>query len=283
MTLADRGAWLGAVRWLRRRILEPRAHQLTAEVVRLTRRLDDLALIFGEHPTMRAEQAAQHSFPSPAVSVILPTWNRAAFVGDAIRSVQAQSFADWELLVLDDGSTDDTASVMAGFAVDQRIRFEALPHAGQCVARNHGQAVARGAIIAYIDSDNLWYPGFLAAVVALLHARPDIDCTYGAMVSDIHQPRLVFEPFDRNLLLKGNFIDTSTFAHRRSLTERYGGFDSKASPVEDWDLVLRYTEHAPAFALPVPAVRYRSVDDQRVSDTQTKDQPIRHVQSRWRK
>jgi glycosyltransferase involved in cell wall biosynthesis len=167
----------------------------------------------------------------------------------AIRSVQAQHFSDWELIVVDDGSADDTATVIASFATDTRIHYVTRPHAGQCAARNHGQSVANGSLFAYLDSDNLWYPGFLAAAVAVFAGRSDVDCLYGAMITDAHWGRILFEPFDRERLIAGNYIGMSTFIHRRALIDRFGGFDDELSALEDWDLILRYTAHAPAYRL----------------------------------
>lgn len=281
MTGSVRNGLLDYVRWLRSRIFERQAYNVTAELHRLAQRVETLELLLTEHPGVSDFDLVGSAFASPAVSVIMPTWNRADIVGAAIRSVQAQSFPDWELLVMDDGSTDDTAAVLASFASDPRIKAHVLPHAGQCVARNHGQSVARGALIAYLDSDNLWYPGFLGAAVAVFAARPDVDCAYGAMVSDVHRPRVIFEAFDRERLLAGNFIDMSCFVHRAQLIAQLGGFDAKTTPLDDWDLVLRYTAHAPAYRIPVAAVRYREMDDKRISMTQSKQAPDARIRAKW--
>lgn len=232
----------------------------------IDRRISALEILL-EHPDIHGVSRRNPGFPSPAVTVVMPTWNRSDVVGAAIRSVQAQRFSDWELIVVDDGSTDNTAGIMAEFAGDPRIRYEILPHGGQCIARNHALRLARGALVAYLDSDNIWYPDFLAAVVSLFAARPDVDCAYGAMVTDVHirGERILFHPFDRNRLLVGNFIAMSTFVHRRQLFERYGGFDEALDSQEDWDMILRYTAHAPAYRLPALAARCRVVDDKRVS------------------
>jgi glycosyltransferase involved in cell wall biosynthesis len=251
----------------------------------LTARIDRLERLLTEHPKALALTAPARPLGSPAVSVITPTWNRAAIVGAAIRSVQAQTFTDWELIVVDDGGTDDTASVVASFADDPRIRFAMIPHGGQCRARNHGLRLARGSLIAYLDSDNVWYPDFLAAITTLFEARPAVDCAYGAMVTEAHggvtQGRILFEPFDRTRLLRGNFIGMSTFVHRHSLVERYGGFDETLDGLEDWDLILRYTSHEPATALPVLAVRYRTVDEQRVTVTRRLGAAEARVRAKW--
>src|SRR5262249_33531581 len=155
----------------------------------------------------------------------------------------------WELIVVDDGSADATAEMVRTLAgADPPIRCEAQLHSGPCVARNLALRLARGALIPYLHSAHLWYPDFLAAAVALFAARPDVDCAYGAMITEWHLPpgqRILFERFDRTRLLDGNFIGMSTFIHRRSLVDRHGGFDESLSTLEDWDLILRYTSHAP--------------------------------------
>lgn len=208
--------------------------------------------------------------PAPVVSVILATYNRADFVGDAIRSVLAQHFVDWELIVVDDGSTDDSRTVIAAYLDDPRIRLVELPHLGVAEARNEGMRVARGELIAHLDSDNLWFPGFLSEATQSLRANPDVELVYGVLVSDAHQLNetcLLFVPFDRARLLQHNYIDTNTIVFRRSLYEALGGFDQSLDRLVDWDLVLRYTADAPALALPVLAARYRVCDAHRISDT----------------
>jgi glycosyltransferase involved in cell wall biosynthesis len=247
----------------------------------LRERIDTLELVLTEHPYVASTSLQRSSLPSPVVSVILPTWNRAPVVGAAIQSVLAQDFSDWELVVVDDGSTDDTASVLASFSTDSRIRYVQLPHLGQCKARNYAHSVSTGSLIAYLDSDNLWYPAFLAAAVPVFAARSDVDCVYGAMVTDAHGGRILFEPFSRERLIAGNYIGMSTFIHRRSMIDRFGGFDEELSSLEDWDLILRYTTHAPAYPLPVPAVRYRVMDDKRVSSTQPHDVALKRIRHKW--
>jgi glycosyltransferase involved in cell wall biosynthesis len=232
----------------------------------------DLERLLTESPVVRPPGAAQRvkQMPSPIVSVILPTRDRAHCIADAIASVQAQHFTDWELIIVDDGSLDDTASVVEPFLDDRRIHYVTQAASGSCAARNHGQRLARGGLIAYLDSDNVWYPGFLSAAVDTLAIEPTVGLVYGVLVTDVHQleaTRLFWVPFDRGRLLETNFIDMNTIVHRRSLIEAYGNFDETIDRMDDWDLVLRYTEHAPARALPVLAARYRVRDDRRISTT----------------
>jgi glycosyltransferase involved in cell wall biosynthesis len=211
----------------------------------------------------------------------MPTWNRAGIIGAAIRSVQAQSFQDWELIVVDDGSEDDTASVLRGFAGDPRIRYLPRDHQGLCHTRNHALAQARAPIIAYLDSDNVWYPGFLAAVVSTFAAEPTVDCVYGALVIDsAFGPGLLFHAYDRASLEQGNYIDVNTFAHRRTMFERYGGFDPALRRLDDWDLVLRYTAEKPPRRLPILAARYRTMDALRVTQTELIEPDIVHIRAK---
>ena len=107
----------------------------------------------------------------PIVSIVLPTYNRADVIGRAIASVRAQTLADWELLIVDDGSTDGTPDVVAG--LDDRIHLLRQDNAGTYVARNNGLARARGRYITFLDSDDEWLPHFLELTVGFLRAYPD--------------------------------------------------------------------------------------------------------------
>ena len=207
---------------------------------------------------------------APLVSIVMPTRDRAGCIGEAIASVLAQDYPHWQLHIVDDGSRDDTRAVMAPFLADPRISYEAIAHSGPSAARNHALRAARGDFVAYLDSDNLWFPGFLGAAVAALTNDPGTDLVYGALATDAHAPgglSLLFEAFDRARLEHGNYIDLNVVVHRRSLCESHGCFDESLSRLVDWDLVLRYTAHAPARSLPILAARYRIRDTQRISDS----------------
>ncbi len=209
--------------------------------------------------------------PNPSVSVVLPTFNRARFIGDAITSVQRQSFANWELVIVDDGSTDDTSAVVAPFLADRRITCVRQDNGGDAAARNRGIAETGAPLVAYIDSDNVWYPDFLACAVDCFAAKPEVDFAYGALVSDHHglgDVRILWKPFDRDALLTANFMDTNVIVHRRTLVARYGRWDSDVKRMSDWDLALRYTSEKPAHQLPVLAAQYRVCDERRVSDVE---------------
>ena len=182
---------------------------------------------------------------TPLVSVIMPTFNRAPILAEAIGSVLEQSYPNWELLVCDDGSTDRTAQVVAQMA-DPRIRYLAFEKANGAVARNRGLALARGAYVAYLDSDNLWHPHYLDVMLRVLLAAPSRACAYAAYLDTeivgtrVEWRALAAEPFDPLRLAGANFIDLNTICHHRHLYDWLGGFDEALPRVQDWDLALRY-------------------------------------------
>jgi hypothetical protein len=255
---------------LRGEIARLRALHTTSDLDVLKERVRQLELLLTEHPKTDSRGLTSIPFPSPAVSIILATWNRANVLADAIGSVREQSFTDWELIIIDDGSTDRTAEIVGGFANDARVHYVQQSHGGISQARNRGLRLAKGSLIAYLDSDNLWYPGFLSAAVTAFASDPEIDCAYGGLVSEAHDGtgngRILFRPFDRQELVKENFIDLNTFVHRRQLADIHGVFDETLDRLVDWDLILRYTEHKPARRLSTLAARYRIVDQCRITD-----------------
>ncbi|MGN6122987.1 MAG: glycosyltransferase family 2 protein, partial [Sphingomonas oligoaromativorans] len=113
--------------------------------------------------------------PPPAVSVIVPAWGVAHLVGEALTSLQAQSFGDWEAIVIDDGAPDDVAGAVAPFvAADPRIRFLATGNGGLSAARNRAIAASRAPLIALLDGDDQYRPDYLERMVAAIRAAPDL-------------------------------------------------------------------------------------------------------------
>jgi len=269
---------------LREEIARLRAIQTSSAAHGLNDRIGQLEILLTEHSKTDSRGLTTICFPSPVVSVVMPTWNRAKVISDAIASVQAQLFTDWELIIIDDGSTDNTAEIVATLADDRRIRYVKQPHAGAAQARNHGLRLAQGSLIAYLDSDNLWYPGFMAAAVAAFAADPATDSAYGALITEAHgqDQRILFKPFDRAELVKENFIDLNTFMHRRSLVAACGEFDETLDRLIDWDLILRYTQHTPARRVPVMAARYRTLDEHRITDNAACGSNYFRVRRKWR-
>ncbi len=189
--------------------------------------------------------AAFTPLTTPLVSVIMPTWNRGQMIERTIQSLLDQSYQNWECIIVDDGSTDNTAQIMTRYLADPRFRFYSRPHRGCSAARNAGLAEVRGDAIAYLDTDNLWLPNYLSAVVSAFERDEELKSVYAAQI--VSRPREGFSyiranPFDFASLSRENFIDINVFAHRRELLERLGGFDESLERLNDWDLILRYTE-----------------------------------------
>src|SRR5258706_6407489 len=109
---------------------------------------------------------------SPSVSIVIATRDRAHWIAETIESVQRQTFTDWELVIVDDGSTDDTVRVVARFADDDRIRWVPRTPEGRSAARNHGIAVSSAPLVAFQDADDLWQPTKLARQVDALATDP---------------------------------------------------------------------------------------------------------------
>lgn len=207
---------------------------------------------------------------TPRVSIITPVWNRAALIAATLRSALAQTFQDFELILSDDGSTDDSVPrALALASGDPRLVVVRLPHSGcPAVARNAAARVARGEYIAYLDSDDLWLPDKLALQVQVLDQRRDAAMVYalasyydGQRERGVHGPKVarVPESIFELLLLHGNFIQTSSVLIRREICEQLGGFDEAEAlrASEDLDLWLRVAHRYPVLFVPRVLTRYR--------------------------
>lgn len=198
--------------------------------------------------------------PRPLVSVVMPMFNRAGIVGEAIASVLAQTYPNFELIVVDDGSSDDSVATVRGFD-DPRIRLIELgENQGVTVARNTALRAAQGEIIAYLDSDNTWDDRFLAAHVGALLELPDADMIYsGVLLYSGHatEPYAIrYGHLHRALLENKNYIDNNIIVHRRAFLDRLGGFDENLRRYVDWDLILRATELGRVYSVPMLLCHY---------------------------
>jgi len=202
------------------------------------------------------------------VSVIIPTWNRARVVCEAIESVLSQTLAGLEVIVVDDGSTDDTDSrLRARYGDDPRVTLLSQPNGGPAAARNRGLAAARGELVAFLDSDDLWDPGLLAAQVGLLELHPTAALSFcDAHVEDERgrhgQTRFESKRFagDCSLagIIKARFpLCTPSVLIRRVALARVGGFDASFACAEDWDLWIRLIGSYEAVSLARPLVTIR--------------------------
>ena len=187
-------------------------------------------------------------------TVVIPAFNAGRTIGSSIRSVLQQTEQDFEIVVVDDGSTDDTSERARSFATDPRIRVIDQPNGGPSAARNAGLASARGFYLSMLDADDLWLPEYLEVMGAALDSDRDAAFAYtDAWVLDDETMRIrraSAMSYQRPpktlpdarafflLLLDRNFVYTSVTV-RRSVIDEVGGYDEDLSTGEDWDLWLR--------------------------------------------
>lgn len=210
------------------------------------------------------------SVSSPRVSVIIPTYNRESTIGLAIQSVLDQTFADFEVLVIDDGSTDSTESVVRAFG-DPRLAYLRQRHSGlPAVARNTGLRRARGEYVAFLDSDDLWLRDKLAVQVAYMDAHPEVALSYTNTYQFAEdpercqqQPVLLSEEafsghvFERlygrqripnlTVMIKGMVVDTVGLLDE----------DERLKANEDYEYWLRIAHRYPIGYIDKPLAKYR--------------------------
>jgi len=195
----------------------------------------------------------------PIVSVVIPTYNRARCVVQAVDSVLSQTCDAYEIIVVDDGSTDNTQAALAVYG--DRIRYIYQENAGVSAARNVGIAAAHGTWIAFLDSDDEWLPEKLEVQLEQVSKNPElvVHCTNGVFVSvdgaehemySLNASTLLQTDFWRIehpllLLLKGPFCSSPCFLARRSVILDNGAMDEELPFHEDWDLYLRLSIAGP--------------------------------------
>lgn len=203
------------------------------------------------------------------VSVIIPTYNRERFLRHAVQSVLNQSFQDWELIIVDDGSTDGTAELVKTFR-DSRIRYFYQSRQGVSAARNRGIRESDRPWLAFLDSDDRWEPGKLERQLEVLLDAPEFRIVYtdeiwirnGRRVNQARRHRK-FSGWIYHRCLPLCIISPSSIFIERTILERERGFDETLPVCEDYDLWLRITAQYPVLFLPEPLiVKYGGHSDQ---------------------
>lgn len=218
---------------------------------------------------------------APLVSVVVPAYNSGAFISETIRSVLAQSLADLELIVVDDGSTDDTPTLVAQIG-DPRLRLIRVPHSGLPPAtRNRGLRESRGRFVALLDADDLWLPRKLEAQVRCLEISSSAGCVHTAVHHLVngtveeapplrHDARVIEGSEAIPRLLTRNFIYNSSTMVRREIFDQVGYLLEEPGflMVDDFDLWLRMAEVGWGFSyVAEPLVLYRVRPDSVSRDT----------------
>ena len=201
----------------------------------------------------------------PTVSVITATYNYGRYLGGAIESVLAQTFSDWEMIVVDDGSTDNTQQVIQPYLADKRIRYHRTKNQGQPAAENTGIRLSCGCFIAFLDADDLWMPEKLDAQMKLFHSKPDLAVVYsgrriinpeGVTISTTKRPLFRGMVLDR--IFRNNFVCFSSSVVRRDVFDNVGLFDEECRHASDYELWLRVALRYEFDYVDKPLVIYRT-------------------------
>lgn len=199
----------------------------------------------------------QDRYDTKLASIIMPTFNRADKIGRAIDSVLKQSHQNWRLIIVDDGSTDDTFDVIKCYLSDERIIYIKQENSGVSAARNAGINAADGDFIFYIDSDNSWYSNHIRSLI-VFQENFGLEAAYCAIKCvDDHGDIKFYRgaEFLWEACLDSNYIDLNCFSHRNFKDRKYY-FDSSLRRLVDWDFILNITKgHRTAYA-PFLGVEY---------------------------
>lgn len=199
------------------------------------------------------------------ISIIIPSYNAESLILKTIDSVQKQTFSDWELIIIDDGSTDKTVSKIKTIK-DERIHLFCYENGGVAMARNRGISLAKGKFISFLDCDDLWTKDKLKDQLSALKNNPDADVAYSWVIdffTDIPNSSKPRKPifFSGNVypqMLVYNFLaNGSNILVRRETVERIGGFDVTYNPSEDWNFYIRLAKECSFVLVPKHQILYR--------------------------
>jgi glycosyltransferase involved in cell wall biosynthesis len=201
--------------------------------------------------------------PADLVSVVIATYNMGRYLPQAVQSVLAQTYANVEVQIVDDGSSDDTGQVVRRWEHDERVRVHRQSNGGQAQARNRGIALSQGRYVAFLDADDEWLPEKLGRQMPLF-ASPQVGVVYSEYECMDGEGRALPKPPTRMYrgritaaLLIDNFVSFQTAVVRRECLERHGAFDESVRMGDDYDLFLRLSAHYEFDFIPEPTVRYR--------------------------
>jgi glycosyltransferase involved in cell wall biosynthesis len=222
------------------------------------------------------------------ISVVIPAFNASGFIAETIGSACRQTHRDLEIVVVDDGSTDDTAQIVRGLAAsDPRIRLIEADHRGVSAARNRGIAEARSALIATLDADDLWHPRKIERQYDLLRrSEPDVGVVYCWAAGIDAQGRVILPVWNASLaegdvlsdiVRSGILSNGSTPLMRREAIERAGGYDENLQLCEDWQFYTALAGVCRFRAIPECLTGYRITDTSTSMDVLPMERAIAQV------
>lgn len=197
------------------------------------------------------------------VSIVVASYNYGQFIEEALESIRAQTFRDWEAIIVDDGSTDDSVRRIVPFLSDSQFRLIECPHLGQPAAKNTGIAATRGEAIAFLDADDRWQPTKLQKQIPLLQ-QPNVGVVFSRrrLIDPDGQPcgkdqRRLYRGQVTSPMFRDNFVCFSSSLVRRSVFDQIGTFDERNPMAIDYDLWLRASRQCEFDYLDEPLVDYR--------------------------
>lgn len=228
------------------RLLLERYPSAAAELRPIVEERDRLTFVDGRLFVDGLEAAVQ-----PAFSVVMATYNRAFCIRTAIDSLLRQTYQNFELVIVDDGSTDGTETLLkdvyAAEMASGKIMYRHIENVGVCKARNVGLSLVRNEWVAYLDSDNETCPFFLETFVREIVKCPEARNFYARLVRKKSRMNIGRE-FDLAAILRENFIDLGVYVHNRALIDECGVFDENMTRFVDWEFIVRQSKaHAPRF------------------------------------
>jgi len=210
---------------------------------------------------------------NPLVSVLMPTYNREKYLPEAIESVLNQTYTTFELLIVDDGSTDDTEEAVKPYLSDRRVKYYYKSNGGQSSGRNFGFQRSRGSYICFLDSDNKWLPNKLELCVCAAIKNPEYDVFYGDNIAidskgkELHKVTMKrYSGIITAELLKDNFVTINTSMLSRECYETMGGLNENFLRAPDYEFWLRLSTRYKFFYIPEYMAFYRIMEDQISSD-----------------
>jgi len=191
------------------------------------------------------------------ISCMIPVFNGERYLGEALDSILRQTYRPLEIIVVDDGSTDGTADVVAGYG--EQVRYLWQSRAGPAAARNLGLSVAQGAFVAFLDADDLWHPDKLARQMARFHARPELDLCVTHIqnfwIPELHEEEERFRNHRLSRPMPG-YLPQTCLA-RRGLFETVGHFDDALNHASEFDWFVQATEQGIVMELLTDVLVYR--------------------------